>query len=325
MSGVLVLADAAGGQPPPVTLELIGAGRALGEQGAGQLTVALLGQNAEAHVQAVDVDGVAEIVTVTSPYPQPEAHVSQAALEALISARAPAVVLAGHTLDSLGFVAAVAARGRHGFASDVTGVSFSEGGLRAERGAYGERLVAVLEFPRKETVLLLLRGGVFEPAGGRGTAILGSLDAALDGRARTEHVEFRRAPASGVDIGKAELLLSIGRGIEDAQNVPRFERLAALMGAALSVSGPLVEAGWAPGALKVGQSGRTVSPRVYLALGISGAAQHLAGMSKSQVIVAVNSDPNARIFDVAHYGAVADLFQVADELERQFGDGADAA
>jgi electron transfer flavoprotein alpha subunit len=97
-----------------------------------------------------------------------------------------------------------------------------------------------------------------------------------------------------------------------------LRRLAELMGAALAVSGPLVEVGWASRGLKVGQSGRTVTPRVYLALGISGAAQHLAGMSGSRTIIAVNCDAGARIFDVADYGAVADLFEVADELERLF-------
>jgi electron transfer flavoprotein alpha subunit len=316
MSGVLVLGEAAGGRLGLATLELIGAGRILREQGAGPLAVALIGRDAEAHVPDVNLEGVEAIVSVAAPQKRFEAHVWQAALEALIQARAPSVVLAAHTLDSLAFVPAVAARGRHGFASDVSGLSWSEGGPRAERGAYGERLLAELEFPHKQTVLLTLRAGAFEPASGAGTAAVERIFPELEDRARTEHVEFREAPVGEQDITRAELLLSIGRGIEEAENIPRFERLAERMGATLSVSGPLVEAGWASSALKVGQSGRTVAPRVYLALGISGAAQHLAGMSKSQTIIAVNSDPNARIFDVAHYGAVADLFEVAAELER---------
>jgi electron transfer flavoprotein alpha subunit len=273
-------------------------------------------------VPEVDVEGVDQIVTVAAPGERFEAHVWQAALEGLIGARAPSVLLAGHDLDSLGFAPAAAARGAHGFASDVTGLSWSERGLRARRAAYGGRLVAELEFPGKETVLLLLRAGAFEAAGAGGTAAgsaaVGRLDLELEGLARTEHLGLREAAAGEDDITKADLLLSIGRGIQDAEQIPRFARLAEQMGAGLAVSGPLVEAGWAPGALKVGQSGRTVAPRVYLALGISGAAQHLAGMSKSQTIIAVNSDPNARIFDIAHYGAVADLFEVAAELERLF-------
>lgn len=321
MSGVLVLGELADGQLRPASLELIGAGRTLSEQGAGPLSVALIGRDAEASADAVDARGVQEVVIVPSPYEHFEAHVSQVALEGLIRVRRPAVVLAGHTIDSLGFVAAVAARAGHGFAGDVSGLSWGETGVIARRRCYGERLLAELDFPRKETVLLLLRTGAFAPAGESvgGSAARSRLDVVLEGRARTELLERREPPPGDVDIAKAELLLSIGRGIESAEQIPRFEALAERMGATLSASGPLVEAGWVSRARKVGQSGRTVAPRVYLALGISGAAQHLAGMSRAQTIIAVNSDPHARIFDIAHYGAVADLFEVADELERQFG------
>jgi electron transfer flavoprotein alpha subunit len=321
MNGVLVLGELARGALAPVTLELITAGRALSEQGAGALSVALLAAE-EAHVQAVNVAGVQEIVAVPSPCAGFEAHVAQAALEALIRARRPAVVLAGHTVDSLGFAPAVAARGRHGFASDVIALSVGEDGLRASRSAYGGRLIAELDFPGKDTVLLLLRAGAFAPASGAGTAAAGRLELALEGRARSEHVESREPPAADLDITRAEFLLSIGRGIEDRANVARFAELAERMGAALAVSAPLVEAGWVTGARKVGLSGRTVAPRVYLALGISGAAPHLAGISGARTIIAVNTDPGARIFDVAHYGAVADLFEVATELEREFASAA---
>ena len=327
-SGVLVLAELAGGESMslglrPSSIELIGAGRALAEQGAGALTVALIASAADAHADALQLPGVAEIVLVPSPCEHCEAHVSQAVLEQLIRERRPAVVLAGHTSDSLAFVAAAAARGRHGFASDVTSVSWGEDGVLALRGAYGERLLAELDFPGKSTVLLQLRAGAFAATAGAGPAgeagaKVSRLEIDLAGAARSERLELREPPAGGADIAEADFVLSIGRGVGSADGVPRLRRLAELMGAALAVSGPLVEAGWAPRGLKVGQSGRTVTPRVYLALGISGAAQHLAGMSGSRTIIAVNCDAGARIFDVADYGAVADLFEVADELERLF-------
>ena len=126
------------------------------------------------------------------------------------------------------------------------------------------------------------------------------------------------APPSDVDITTAEFLLSIGRGIGERENIDRFAELAEKMGATLSVSRPIVDAGWMPSARQVGQSGKTVKPKVYLAFGISGAVQHLAGMKTSGTIIAVNSDPEAAIFDVAHYGAVIDLFAVADELDKLF-------
>ncbi|HTA35377.1 MAG TPA: electron transfer flavoprotein subunit alpha/FixB family protein, partial [Solirubrobacteraceae bacterium] len=209
------------------------------------------------------------------------------------------------------------------------------------RAAFGERLIAELDFPGKATVVLLLRPGAFASAdAGEGRSANASAgferqrdatrqrDAIGEARvtrvvldlaeaARSERVELREAPAGDVDIAKADFLLAIGRGVGSVEKMARIERLVELIGATLAVSGPLVEAGWGSRTRKVGLSGKTVAPRVYLALGISGAAQHLGGMSRSRTIIAVNSDPGARIFDVAHHGAVADLFEIADALERR--------
>ena len=315
---MLVLGEVTSQGVRPGTLELIGAGRALAQDGAGSLTVAVLDAEAESHADAVNLAGVDQVLAIGSPHEVFEPHVAQAALEALIEQRRPAVVLAGHTVASLGFAAAVAARGKHGFASDTSAVAWGHDGLRASRGAFGDHLTAELEFPGKETVILLLREGAFEPAEGAGEAELITLALDIADRARTEHVEFRDPPTGDVDITTADFLLSIGRGVEDAEQVPELERLAELMGATLSASRPLVDAGWVAGERQVGQSGRVVAPVVYLAMGISGAVQHLAGMSKAKTIIAVNSDPDAPIFTIAHYGAVADLFDIAEQLERQF-------
>lgn len=318
MSGVIVLGEARRGELRPVSLELIGAARAISEQGAGPITVVLIGAEAEAHAQEAKLAGVQEVLLVPSPQEHFEAHVTQAALEALIEQRRPSVVLAGHTIDSLGFAPAVAARGGLGFASNVTAVSWGEQGALAQRGAYGEKLTADLDFPGKDTVLLLLRPGAFSPADGAGEPRVERVELDLAGRARTEHLELRDPPAGDVDITKADFLLSIGRGVEDEEQIAEMEQLAERMGATLSASRPLVDAGWVEPARQVGQSGKTVTPKVYLALGISGAVQHLAGMAKAQTIIAVNSDHEAPIFGVAQYGAVADMFEVAAELERQF-------
>jgi electron transfer flavoprotein alpha subunit len=342
MSGVLVCAELRGAELRPVSFELVAAGRSLSEQGAGPLAVALIGPEAgiRAHVEQLRRAGVEQIVLVPTALERFEAHVAQAALEALIEQRRPSVVLGAHTVDSLSFAPALAARAGHGFASDVLAAAWRDGGLRAERGAFSERLIAELDFPGKATVVLLLRPGAFVSAGdGDGESVdataraerhdrlnddarVTRVELDLAGAARSERVELRDAPVGDVDIAEADFLLAIGRGVGSAERMPRIERLAELIGATLAVSGPIVEAGWGARARKVGQSGKTVAPRVYLALGISGAAQHLAGMSRSRTIVAVNSDPGARIFDVAHHGAVADLFEIADALERRLG-GAD--
>jgi electron transfer flavoprotein alpha subunit len=318
MSGILVLAETRRGELRDVSLELIGAARGVKDAAGGRLAVAVVAADADAHAAALALDGVDEVLTVTSPVPDFEAHVAQRALEALIEQERPSLVLTGHTIDSLGFAPAVAVRAGLGFASDVTALGW-EDGPTASRGAYGDKLVAELDFPGRETTLLMLRAGAFEPATGSGGASTRAVALELDDAVATEHVEFREAAVGDVDITKADFLLSIGRGIEDRDNIPQFEELAEKLGATLSVSRPLVDAGWMSNARQVGQSGKTVKPKVYLALGISGAVQHLAGMQKADTIIAVNSDPEAPIFGVAHYGVVGDLFEVAEALESHFG------
>jgi electron transfer flavoprotein alpha subunit len=314
MSGVLVLAEARRGELRDVTFELIGAAR-----GLGPVSVAVIDHDPARYRDRLAVDGVDSVLAVTTPQEHFEPHIAQRALEGLIEQERPSVVVLGHTIDSLGFAPAVAVRGEHGFASDVTRVSSDGGELVVARSAYGGKLEAELDFPGRDTVLLLLRAGTFEPAEvGGGSPEWRDVQVEL-GEALSEHVDFREVATGDVDITKADFLLSVGRGIEDKDNLEQFEDLAERMGATLSVSRPLVDAGWVSNARQVGQSGKTVKPKVYLALGISGAVQHLAGMKNADTIIAVNSDPEAPIFNVAHYGVVADLFDIAGQLEQQSG------
>jgi electron transfer flavoprotein alpha subunit len=326
--GVLVIAETRRGELREVSLELLSAALGVAGDMGSDVAVAVIGGDASSFAAALaSAEGVSEVLTVAAPGEGFEAEVWARALETLIDSEQPSLVLCGHTIDSMGFAPAVAARRGLGFASDVVDVRWTDGELRAHRGAYGDKLVAELSFPGKSCTLLTVRAGIFPAAGGAGASSSGAgaggagaagvraVDVALDGIARTEHLGFEEVAGGDVDITKAEFLLSIGRGVEDKDNIPRFEQLAEKLGATLSSSRPLVDAGWMPSARQVGQSGKTVKPRVYLALGISGAVQHLAGMRNADTIIAVNTDPEAPIFNVAHYGAVADLFEVADELE----------
>jgi len=315
MSGVLVIAESRRGELREVSLELIGAALGVKEAAGGRLAVAAIGAGAERHADALAAEGVDEVLTIAAPSEHFEPHVHAAALEALIEQEQPALVVLGHTIDSLGFGPAVAAHRGLGFASDVTRLGW-DGGPLATRGGYGGKVEVELDFPGKECVLLMLRAGAFPAAQGSGSAPARAVE--VQAEPRTEHLGFREVETADVDITQAEFLLSVGRGIEDKDALPQFEELADKMGATLSVSRPLVDAGWVPNARQVGQSGKTVKPKVYLALGISGAVQHLAGMQTAETIIAVNTDPEAPIFGVAHYGAVADLFDVADELAEQF-------
>jgi electron transfer flavoprotein alpha subunit len=302
VSGVLVVAEHRDGALREVTREAVTAARLLNEP------VAVVVIGADAALAAFD--GVDELISV----PGEEAFdgdAYRAAVTALIAERRPTAVVAGFTVTSMSWAPAVAAATGAGFASDV--VAVEPGG--ATREFYGGKVQGELEFPGAETVVLLVRPAVFAPAADGG-APAATTFAMPGGAGRERHIEYRRPPAAGVDIGAADVVLAIGRGIGERESVAQFEHLAERLGATLAASRPVVDAGWLPAERQVGQSGRTVKPKLYLAFGISGAVQHLAGMKGSTTIAAVNTDADAAIFGVAHYGAVVDLFEVAEELEK---------
>jgi electron transfer flavoprotein alpha subunit len=310
---VLVVAEHLRGEIRPVTLELISAARELG----GPVTVAVIARDPSALSQSVGLEGVETILTVAVEAEEFESDVYQQAVEHILTERSFRAVLVGFTVNSMGYAPAVAAGQGLGFASDVFKLSDEGDALVAQRAFYNSKVHAELEFPGHETVLLMLRPTVWPPAEGKGNATQEEFAVTVD-RSRARHKDFVEVQAGDVDITTADFLLSVGRGIGEKENLPQFEELAEAMGATLSVSRPIVDAGWTANSRQVGQSGKTVQPKVYLALGISGAVQHLAGMKTSGTIIAVNSDPEAAIFNVAHYGAVADLFEVAEELEKLY-------
>jgi electron transfer flavoprotein alpha subunit len=309
MNGTLIVAEYLRGELRDITRELVTAAHDLGEP----VAVAVIARDPSQF--DVNLDGVDEIVNVPVEQEEFENDVYQSALEALIAERHPYAVLLGFTVNSMGYGPAVAAKLGLGFASDVHGLSREGEAVVATRSFYGGKVDAELEFPAERPVLLLVRPTAFAPAESGGSAATTHVAVELPA-SRARHLEFQDAAVGDVDIATADFLLSIGRGIGEQEAIPQFEQLAEKLGAVLSVSRPLVDAGWMPNARQVGQSGKTVKPKVYLALGISGAVQHLAGMKTSETIIAVNTDPEAAIFNVAHFGAVADLFDVAEELEK---------
>jgi electron transfer flavoprotein alpha subunit len=310
---VLVVAEHLRGELRPVTLELVSAANEL----EGPVTVAVIAADPAGLADSARVEGVDEIVAVPVDRDEFENDVYQQAVEHVLSEGSFDIVLVGFTVDSMGYAPALAAKLGLGFASDVFAVRNDDGAVVAERAFYGAKVHAEVEFPGKDSVLLMIRPTVWPPATGEGSAEIRELAASIEG-SRARHKDYVEVQAGDVDITAADFLLSIGRGIGEKENLEQFEELAGKMGATLSVSRPIVDAGWMPNARQVGQSGKTVQPKVYLALGISGAVQHLAGMKTSGTIIAVNSDPEAAIFNLAHYGAVADLFEVAEELEKLY-------
>jgi electron transfer flavoprotein alpha subunit len=323
MSGVLVVAEGTAGDLRAGSLEAIGLAATLRDAAGGRVVVAIVDPEPDTYVGALALEGVDEIVSVPAAGPRLQPHAVGAALDALIDSEQPTLVLAGQTINALGWAPALAARRGLGFASDVTAVDWGEE-LVARRPAYGGKLEAELDFPGKGATLLLLRPGGFAVAVPAAAAPpVRTVDVGPAGATTaTRFVSVSEEQAGDVDISTAPFLIAVGRGVEEQDDLEQFVELADEAGATLGVSRPLVDAGWMPASRQVGQSGKTVEPEVYLAFGISGAVQHLAGIRKAKTVIAVNTDPDAPIFQVADYGAVADMFDVASELARLLGDGA---
>jgi electron transfer flavoprotein alpha subunit len=309
----LVVAEHVRGEVQDVTRELITAARELGDS----VAVAVIAGDPSSLVSAVDLEGVDEVIAVSVEPDEFENDVFQRAVEALISERAPRVTLLGFTVSSMGYGPAVAAKLGLGFASDVFAVGLEDDAVVAQRAFYGGKVHAEIDFPDADGVLLMLRPTIWAAAEGAGSARVTEVQAPA-GASRARHQRFIEAEAGDVDITTADFLVSLGRGVAEKDAIAQFEQLAEKMGAMLSASRPLIDAGWVASERQVGQSGKTVKPKLYLALGISGAVQHLAGMKQSGTIIAVNTDPEAAIFNQADFGAVADLFDVADELEKLY-------
>jgi electron transfer flavoprotein alpha subunit len=321
VSGVLVLAESRGGELRGVTFELAAAAASVRDQVGGPVRVALIERDPGRHTDALAAAGADELLLVPGVTEHLEANVTARALEMLIDAEQPALVLAAHTVDGLGVAPAVAARRGLGFATNVTAIRW-DGGLVARRRASDAGLEEEVALPGDRPALLTVRPGSFAapaPAPARAPLppAIREVELALTDAAATEHIGFRQPAAGEVEIARARFLLSVGRGVGDAEGVRRFEQLAGRLHAALTASRPVIDAGWIPRTRSVGQSSRAVKPRVYLALGISGAVPHLAGIRGADTVIAVNTDPEAPIFSVADYGAVVDMFELADGLTRR--------
>lgn len=319
MKTILVIAEHRRSELRPVSLELITAAQNL-RQGDDKVVVALIGSQADSYVKNVSVAGVDEVVTVKAPTVEFDADLYEASVEALIDSKSPAVVLMAHSVDSLGYAATLATKGKFGFATDVFKVEYDGADLVATRGGYNQKVNVEVDFPGKGCVILAVRSGSFKPVEEAGSPAVSSVDMPAK-QSRTKNLEFvEQGGGNDVDITTVDFILSIGRGIAEEDNVEEFRELADTFGATLCCSRPIADSGWLPKSRQVGQSGKVVGAcKLYVAMGISGSIQHMAGMKHVPTIIGVNTDPNASIFTIAKYGIQRDIFEIAEELRSQLG------
>lgn len=238
------------------------------------------------------------------------------ALRQLVDQAKPTLVLFPHTYQVRDFLPKLATALGKVAVSDVVAHRVNEGQLVLVRQLFQGKVNSDIRFTSEGPNFASLQAGAYRAdLLAEGTAPVETFTPNLSASdIRIKPLELFRESQRAVDLGAADIIVSVGRGIKDAENIPIVQQLADALGAELAASRPICDAGWLPMERQVGSSGQTVAPKMYLAVGISGAIQHLVGMKGSRTIVAINKDANAPIFEVADYGIVGDLFQVVPEL-----------
>jgi electron transfer flavoprotein alpha subunit len=304
---VLIIAEQRGGKAKKVTGEAIGAGKILAQNFGGAAHVAVLGSGIEALAGELSGYGV-PIYFFDDPKLKDYSYDAYAqALLPFIKGRNYAAILMGATPTGRDLSATLGARLQAGVATDCTGLKVGNDMLVVTRPVFAGKAIAY-ELVKTKPAIATIRPNIFPPAekslGGSVEKIpctIGNLQAIVK--------EVLQKAAGRVELPEADIVVSGGRGLREPGNYKLIEELAAVVGAAAGASRAIVDAGWVEHSHQVGQTGKTVSPKLYIAIGISGAIQHLAGMSSSKVIVAINNNPDAPIFKVADYGIVADAMQ----------------
>lgn len=320
---ILVVAEEREGILNRATWEVIAAAQALAD--GAPVVVCLAGASVGAAVQDLAGADVAEVLAVEhDALTQYTADAMAQALGAVIDRVQPTVVLFPHTYQTRDVAPLVAARLGCSLITDVTGIRGTGSNATFVRPMFQGKLVAEVKPAGEAPHLISMQIGAYRAdAVVRGSgAPVTTVEVAIDSAAVRQVPEppFREA-RQAVDLGQAERIVAVGRGIKAKEHVVLAEKLAAAMGAEVAASRPICDSGWLPMDRQIGSSGQTVAPKLYVALGISGAIQHLVGMKGSRTIVAINKDADAPIFEVADYGVVADLFEIVPALTTELEKG----
>jgi electron transfer flavoprotein alpha subunit len=319
---VLAVMEQRGGQWNRMSFETLAAAQQIARELGTTVSAAVLGHNIGALANEL---GTKQIETVCAFDHEllkeytPDAYTL--AFAAYADLFHPSIVLFPHTYQVRDFLPKLATRLDRVAVSDVVAHRVEDGALTLVRQLFQGKVNVDVRFSGEGPHLASLQAGAYRADRVlEGTATVESVRPSLSpSDIRTHPLEPFRESQRAVDLGAADLIVSVGRGIKEAENIPLIEKLAQALGAELAASRPICDAGWLPMERQVGSSGQTVAPKMYMAIGISGAIQHLVGMKGARTVVAINKDAAAPIFEIADYGIVGDLFQVVPALIEALG------
>ena len=332
--GVFIYAQQVDNEISPIAFELIGKGKELAKDLNTEVTAVLLGSNVKGLADQLAVYGADKVIVVDNPVletyrTEPYAQ----ALTAVINEYKPEIMLVGATAIGRDLGPRVSARVATGLTADCTvleigdfpinpipGKEQKHNQLLMTRPAFGGNTIATIACPDNRPQMATVRPGVMqkiEPMAGAKAEVIEYNPGFTPNNKYVEIVDIVKELSDTVDIMDAKILVSGGRGVGSAENFKMLQDLADVIGGTVSCSRAVVDNGWLPKELQVGQTGKTVRPNVYFAIGISGAIQHTAGMEESDIIIAINKDSSAPIFDVADYGIVGDLNKIVPKLTEE--------
>ncbi|HEY41408.1 MAG TPA: electron transfer flavoprotein subunit alpha/FixB family protein [Dehalococcoidia bacterium] len=315
MSGILVVAEHRNRALANVSYQVLSKGRQLADQAQMELLAVVAGSDVDAY--AKELAGWADrVLAVKSDRLEGLlAEPCQKIIAHLIRKIKPKITLMGHSSFAMDMAPSLSVELGIPLATDCIDIFWQNGDILVTRSIYNSKVNATYSFAQSETVLITGRVGEFSVEEGGRQGQIEEIE--FDFEEESDYKKFEgylEAEAGGVDITQAEVLVSVGRGIKDKKNLEMVEELARVLGGVVSCSRPVVDYGWLPSERQVGLSGKTVQPKLYLGLGISGAFQHVVGMKGASIIVAINKDAKAPIFSVANYGIVDDLLKVVPAL-----------
>jgi electron transfer flavoprotein alpha subunit len=317
MKEIFVLAEHRRGQIREITYEMLTKGREIAEKTGSELVAVLFGKDVKEYAKNLAEYARRVLLVEDSRLADFNSEAYQKTLSSLISERKPLFTLIGHTSFGVDLAPCLAVALNLPLATDCIDLRFENETLTVTRQVYGGKVNANATLRKAESYIVTIRQATFQAE--KKPSVAGEIveiPSPLSEEMREKRfIEYVPPPPGGVDISAADVLVGVGRGIKDQSEVPPIEDLAKTLGGVLACSRPIVDKGWLPNDRQVGSSGKTVKPKLYMALGISGAFQHVLGMKASDLIIAVNKDPNAPIFGVADYGVVEDLFRVVPPLK----------
>jgi electron transfer flavoprotein alpha subunit len=316
MKELFVLAEHRQGELRDVTFEMLTKGREISQKINADLTAVVLGHDVKEFAKTLAEQAKKVLIIDDARLENFNAETYQQVLSYLISERQPALTLIGHTSFGVDLAPSLATELKMPLATDCIDLDFEGERLVVIRQVYGGKVNVKAMLRKSESYIVTLRPATFEAqevkaVDGQIIEVTSPLSEEITYK---RFIEYVQPPAGDVDITAADVIVAIGRGIKDADNMPVIEKLAQALGGVLACSRPIVDKDWLPTDRQVGTSGKTVKPKLYIAVGISGAFQHISGMKNADLIIAVNKDGKAPIFRVADYGVVEDLFKVVPVL-----------